>query len=119
MDQRPPDHVISLKNNNSATPPQNVVEMSGCNRTGQCFGLEVGYCCVSDPLCAARAQILDHVPPTYPLPTRAVFRYALPADASVAQDVCLQPGVLELATVSVYINGTFVWCVRSCHMGIK
>ena len=60
--------------------------------------------------CVNRAQILDRVPPTYPLPTKAVFRYAPPDDASVAQDVCLQPGVLELATVSVYVNGTFVWC---------
>ena len=54
-------------------------------------------------------QILDTAPPTYPLPTRAVFRFAPTQDVSVGQDICLQSGVLELATVSVYINGTFTW----------
>ncbi len=39
-----------------------------------------------------------------------MFRYAPDQDAAVAQDVCLTAGALELATVSVYINGTFAWC---------
>ena len=54
-------------------------------------------------------QILDTAPPTYPLPTRAVFQYAPSRDIAVGQDICLQAGVLELSTVSVYINGTFTW----------
>jgi len=54
-------------------------------------------------------QILATAPPTYPLPTRAVFRYSAPVDTIIAQDVCLQDGFLDLATVSVYINGTFTW----------
>lgn len=58
---------------------------------------------------SAYMQILDTAPPTYPLPTRAVFRYAPPKDVAVGQDICLQTGVLELSTVSVYINGTFTW----------
>lgn len=57
----------------------------------------------------AYMQILDTAPPTYPLPTRAVFQYAPPKGAAVGQDICLQTGVLELSTVSVYINGTFTW----------
>ncbi len=55
------------------------------------------------------SQILAGAPPTYPLPTRAVFRYAPSRDTAVGQDICLQAGVLELSTVSVYINGTFTW----------
>ena len=54
-------------------------------------------------------QILAGAPPTSPLPTRAVFQYAPSRDSAVGQDICLQAGVLELSTVSVYINGTFTW----------
>lgn len=58
-------------------------------------------------------QIVEGGPPTYPLPTRAVFRYAPSRDTAVAQDICLQSGVLDQATVSVYINGTFTWRVSA------
>lgn len=58
-------------------------------------------------------QILAQAPPTAPLPTKAVFRYAPETDTAVAQDVCLQDGFLDLATVSVYINGTFTWSVKA------
>ena len=54
-------------------------------------------------------QLLANVPPSSPLPTKAVFRYVPETDAAVAQDVCLRDGYLDLATVSVYINGTFTW----------
>ena len=54
-------------------------------------------------------QLLAGAPPTSPLPTRAVFQYAPSRDSAVGQDICLQAGVLELSTVSVYINGTFTW----------
>ena len=54
-------------------------------------------------------QILSTAPPTSPLPDRAVFQYTPPRDTAIGQDICLQSGVLELSTVSVYINGTFTW----------
>ena len=57
-------------------------------------------------------QILATAPPTSPLPSRGVFQLAPDQDAALAQDVCLTPGALELAAVSVYINGTFAWCGR-------
>ncbi len=65
------------------------------------LGSRMWACCV--------LQILAKAPPTSPLPTKAVFRYAPESDTAVAQDVCLHGGFLELATVSVYINGTFTW----------
>jgi hypothetical protein len=43
------------------------------------------------------------------MPTKAVFRYTPTAAASMAQDICLHSGVLDLATVSVYVNDTFTW----------
>ena len=54
-------------------------------------------------------QILEAAPPPSPLPTRALFRYVPTRDTAVGQDICLQSGVLELSTVSVYVNGTFTW----------
>ncbi|CAL8468064.1 g7603 [Coccomyxa elongata] len=64
--------------------------------------------CITAP-CYFQEPILANAPPTSPLPTKAVFRYAPESDTAVAQDVCLHAGFLELATVSVYINGTFTW----------
>ena len=61
-------------------------------------------------------QILSAAPPTSPLPDRAVFQYTPVRDTAIGQDVCLQSGVLELSTVSVYINGTFTWWVPHVNL---
>ena len=63
-------------------------------------------------------QILATAPPTSPLPSRGVFQLVPNQDAALAQDVCLEPGALELAAVSVYINGTFAWCGDSGSVGL-
>ncbi|BDA42249.1 probable lysyl endopeptidase at N-terminal half [Coccomyxa sp. Obi] len=64
--------------------------------------------CMTAP-CYFKEPILAKAPPSSPLPTKAVFRFAPETDTAVAQDVCLHDGFLDLATVSVYINGTFAW----------
>ncbi|CAK0770461.1 hypothetical protein CVIRNUC_003769 [Coccomyxa viridis] len=70
--------------------------------------------CMTAP-CNFRHPILEAAPPTSPLPTRALFRYVPTRDTAVGQDICLQSGVLELSTVSVYVNGTFTWTLSEAY----
>ena len=43
----------------------------------------------------------------------AIFQRTAAGRSHHCLDVCLRPGVLRTATVSIYINQMFTWCAQS------